>query len=75
LAAATSVVHFLSASLRALAVALSLVSSELTRTRALAETVTQRQGKSIQKQNAARKKQKEKQTKQNYVPLDLSVAL
>jgi hypothetical protein len=75
-ATATSLVHFLSASLRALAVALSLACNKLTHTRELAkETVTIRQGKSIQKQKATRKKQKEKQRERNYVPLDSSVAL
>jgi hypothetical protein len=66
----------LSTSLRALAVALSLVSNELTRTRALAkETVTRRQGKSSQKQKVARKNQKKKQRELNYVPMDSSTAL
>jgi hypothetical protein len=60
LAAATSLACFLLASLRALVVALSLVSNKLTHTRALAkETAVRRQGQSIQKRRAAKQKQRD----------------
>jgi hypothetical protein len=61
LATASSLAHFSLASLRALVVALSLDSNELTCTRVLAkETVARRQGKTIQKRRATKTKEKGK---------------